>query len=120
MIRLALTCPPEPMPRGAHIKFDREAFHAYLFDRANSKGEIIVVAHELASLLDCQYRTIGRILAELGEQGKVKKLGRASRPQGSGCAGWNYWIQDPGTVSARPAAPAPTSAPKGRRVIQWG
>lgn len=104
------------MPRGDHIRFDRQAFHQYLWDRRDDRDEIVVKVKDVAALLECRYPTVTRMLEDLAAQGKVQKLSRASHDVGSGSAGWNYKIQNPLFVTTG----AKAADSKGPRQIQWG
>lgn len=90
-------------------RVDRDALHQFLYERSNSRSQIRINQTELATQLDVTRGTMYRVLKEMLEAGRLRKVEALERNVGV------YQIVDPAVwTSPHPAAPA-----EPKRVM-WG
>jgi Fe2+ or Zn2+ uptake regulation protein len=94
------------MPNPYNPRLDREALHRYLWDRSSHSHRIKIHQGRLAEALNVTRGTVVRVLKEMGEAGRIRKV--ESLPDNIGI----YKIADPDDFAA------PDQTPKPRR-IQW-
>lgn len=91
-------------------RVDRDALHQFLYDRSNSKSHIRINQTELATQLDVTRGTMYRVLKEMLDSGRLRKVEALERNIGV------YQIVNPEVWAPAGAAPPP-QAPKR---VMWG
>jgi predicted transcriptional regulator len=92
-------------------RIDRDALHRFLYDRSNSRSHIKINQTELATQLDVTRGTMYRVLKEMLEGGRLRKVETLERNVGV------YQIVNPDTWQAQQAGTAPVEGPKR---VMWG
>lgn len=93
------------MPRP--IKVNRDALHRYFWRKANRRHHLSISVKEIAEQLGVNERHMGRIMNEMEETGRVKKL--RPGPHNVGV----FAISDPDTW----VMPTASSEPKRRKLV---
>ncbi len=94
------------MPKfsGSEELFDRQAFHVYLYNHANSRGVVKINHKVLAEDIGCGTTTLANLLREL------KLLGKVERVVAPGNHAY-YRVEPPEDAPAKKQT---------QRVLQWG
>lgn len=92
-------------------RVDRDALHRFLYERSNSRSQIKINQTDLAVQLDITRGTMYRVLKEMVEAGRLRKVEALERNVGV------YQIVDPALW--QPANVQPSAPPAPKRVM-WG
>lgn len=97
----------------ADQRVDRDALHWFLFNRTNSKANIKINQTELAQQLDITRGTMYRVLKEMIDGGRLRKVEALERNVGV------YQIVHPDVWASQQANAAPPVKQAPKRVM-WG
>lgn len=93
-------------------RVDRDALHQFLYDRSNSKSQIRINQTELATQLDVTRGTMYRVVKEMLDTGRLRKVEALEKNVGV------YQIVNPGLWQAQQTGTSPPDeAPKR---VMWG
>lgn len=70
-------------------KIDRHLLHKYLHGKADHHGRLRILQTEFADQIGCTKFTLNRLLKELEEAGRIRRVSRARKQAGL------YEINDP-------------------------